>query len=194
MIGQFDMVLIGVGGQGIGLLSETLARAAAKAGIRVLGVDTHGLAQRGGTVLSHLRLGNVARSPLVRANSADCVIGLEIHEALRGARDYLRTGGLLAWVATSLQPLAVRLGKETAIDGEALGRFCGDRSFRSLRVETPGLEDSRMENMVILGRLVGAGEIPGVGLQHVEAALGDLLAGKLLEENLEVLRTAAASG
>jgi len=194
MTGQFDMVLIGVGGQGIGLLSETLARAAAAAGIRVLAVDTHGLAQRGGTVLSHLRLGNVARSPLVRANSADCVIGLEIHEALRAGRDYLRKGGLLAWVETSLQPLAVRLGKESAVDGEALGRFCVDRSFRPLRVETPGLEDSRMENMVILGRLVGAGEIPGIGLQHVESALGDLLPGKLLEENLRLLRAAAASG
>ena len=194
MTGQFDMVLIGVGGQGIGLLSETLARAAAIAGIRVLGVDTHGLAQRGGTVLSHLRLGPSARSPLVRKNSADCVIALEIHEALRAGRDYLRRGGLLAWVETSMQPLAVRLGKEAAIDGETLGRFCEARSFRSLRVETPGLEDSRMENMVILGRLAGAGEIPGVSLQHVESALGDLLPGKLLEENLRLLREAAASG
>jgi indolepyruvate ferredoxin oxidoreductase beta subunit len=194
MTGQFDMVLIGVGGQGIGLLSETLARAAVKAGTRVLGVDTHGLAQRGGTVLSHLRLGDAARSPLVRANSADCVIGLEIHEALRGARDYLRTGGLLAWVATSLQPLAARLGKESPVDGEILRHFCGTRSFRSLRVDTPGLEDSRMENMVILGRLVGSGEIPGVSLQHVESALGDLLSGKLLEENLRLLHAAAASG
>lgn len=194
MTGQYDMVLIGVGGQGIGLLSEALARAASAAGIRVLGVDTHGLAQRGGTVLSHLRLGNAARSPLVKANSADCVIALEIHEALRAARDYLRTGGLLAWVATSLQPLAVRLGKEPPIDGETLGRFCGTRSFRSLRVTVPELEDPRMENMVILGRLVGAGEIPGVSLEHVESALGDLLPGKLLEENLKILRTAAASG
>ena len=194
MTGQFDMVLIGVGGQGIGLLSESLARAAAAAGIRVLGVDTHGLAQRGGTVLSHLRLGNTARSPLVRANSADCVIALEIHEALRASRDYLRKGGLLAWVSTSLQPLAVRLGKENPVDGETVVRFCGARSFRSLRVESPGLEDPRMENMVILGRLVGAGEIPGVGLQHVEAALGDLLSGRLLEENLDILRTAAAEG
>jgi Pyruvate:ferredoxin oxidoreductase and related 2-oxoacid:ferredoxin oxidoreductases, gamma subunit len=194
MTGQFDMVLIGVGGQGIGLLSESLARAAAAAGIRVLGVDTHGLAQRGGTVLSHLRLGPSARSPLVRANSADCVIALEIHEALRAGRDYLRKGGLLAWVETSMQPLAVRLGKEAAVDGEALGRFCGDWSFRSLRVETPDLEDSRMENMVILGRLIGAGEIPGVSLRNVESALGDLLPGKLLEENLRLLRAAAASG
>ena len=194
MTDQFDMVLIGVGGQGIGLLSESLARAAVKAGTRVLGVDTHGLAQRGGTVLSHLRLGNTARSPLVRANSADCVIALEIHEALRAGRDYLRKGGLLAWVETSLQPLAVRLGKDSAVAGAPLANFCAVRSFRSLRVESPGLEDSRMENMVILGRLVGAGEIPGVNLQHVEAALGDLLSGRLLEEDLDILRTAAAEG
>ena len=54
----FNVFMIGVGGQGIGLLSEVLIRAADRAGHRVKGVDTHGLAQRGGPVISHLRLGD----------------------------------------------------------------------------------------------------------------------------------------
>ena len=53
----FNIYLIGVGGQGIGLLSEILLRAADHAGYEVKGVDTHGLAQRGGIVVSHLKFG-----------------------------------------------------------------------------------------------------------------------------------------
>ena len=53
---SLNIFMIGVGGQGIGLLSEVLLRAADYAALRVKAVDTHGLAQRGGVVVSHLRL------------------------------------------------------------------------------------------------------------------------------------------
>lgn len=54
---SFSIFLIGVGGQGIGLLSEIIARAVDYSGQKVLGVDTHGLAQRGGVVSSHIKIG-----------------------------------------------------------------------------------------------------------------------------------------
>jgi len=57
--------MIGVGGQGIGLLSEVLLRAVDYAGLRVKAVDTHGLAQRGGVVVSNLRMGDNVFSPLI---------------------------------------------------------------------------------------------------------------------------------
>ena len=53
-----NIYLIGVGGQGIGLLSEVLIRAADHAGFGVTGVDTHGLAQRGGIVVSQIKIGD----------------------------------------------------------------------------------------------------------------------------------------
>jgi indolepyruvate ferredoxin oxidoreductase, beta subunit len=80
---QFQIYLIGVGGQGIGLLSETILRAIDHAGIPVKSVDTHGLAQRGGTVSSHIRLGEQIYSPLIREGSADFFLALEILEAYR---------------------------------------------------------------------------------------------------------------
>ena len=90
MIKAFNIYLCGVGGQGIGMLSEILLRAADYAGHPVKGVDTHGLAQRGGIVISHLRLGPGVHSPLTLENGADLVIALEKHEALRGVQDALR--------------------------------------------------------------------------------------------------------
>ena len=65
MENPFNIFLIGVGGQGIGLVSEVIARAADVAGIAVHGADTHGLAQRGGSVSSFIRLGDKAYSPMI---------------------------------------------------------------------------------------------------------------------------------
>ena len=87
---NFNIYLTGVGGQGIGLLSEILIRAADHAGHRVKGVDTHGLAQRGGIVVSRIRIGDRVHTPLIPAGEADLVIALERHEALRGLNDKCR--------------------------------------------------------------------------------------------------------
>ena len=73
----FNIYLTGVGGQGIGLLIEILLRAADHAGFPVKGVDTHGLAQRGGIVVSQIRIGEEAHSPLIRQGEADLVVALE---------------------------------------------------------------------------------------------------------------------
>lgn len=101
---RLNIYMIGVGGQGIGLLSETLIRAADYAGLKVRGVDTHGLAQRGGTVQSHLRIGEGIYSSLIQKGRADIVIGLERNEALRGMETYLKEGGTLIYYDTSWQP------------------------------------------------------------------------------------------
>jgi len=84
--------LAGVGGQGIGLLNEILLRAADHAGYNAIGVDTHGLAQRGGIVVSEIRLGETVHSPLIGNGQADLVVALERHEALRAALQFLKVG------------------------------------------------------------------------------------------------------
>ena len=107
----FNIYLTGVGGQGIGLLSEVMLRAADYAGLPVKGVDTHGLAQRGGVVVSHLRCGDNVYSPLIQEGDADMVVALERHEALRGTNSFLKNGGTLVYYNTVWQPLEVRLNK-----------------------------------------------------------------------------------
>jgi indolepyruvate ferredoxin oxidoreductase beta subunit len=73
-----NIYLAGVGGQGIGLLSEILLRAADHAGLNVIGVDTHGLAQRGGIVISLIKFDENVYSPLIGENQADLVVWISM--------------------------------------------------------------------------------------------------------------------
>lgn len=115
-----NIYLIGVGGQGIGLLSEILIRAADHAGLKVKGVDTHGLAQRGGIVVSHLRFGEKVHSPIVSEGEADIVIALERHEAHRAMNGFLKDNGTLIYYNASWQPLEVRLNMADEVTVSAI--------------------------------------------------------------------------
>ncbi len=182
---KFDIYLIGVGGQGIGLLSETLVRAIDHAGFKVQGVDTHGLAQRGGVVESFIRIGP-SHSPLVLRGRADLVIALEINEALRGTNNFLRDGGTLLYSPTEWQPLAVRIREDRQDVRAAIAAECNQRNIKKVLAEKIELEDPRMENVVILATLARENLIPGLKKGHFSLALQDLMAGKVLEKNLEI--------
>lgn len=183
---KLDIYLIGVGGQGIGLLSEALLRAADRAGLTALGVDTHGLAQRGGTVVSHVRLGPAAHSPLIMPGQADLVIALERHEALRGLLSHGRPGGTLVYCDTSWQPLAVRLGREAEATAEEIAAAAAQRRIRVVAVDPAGLAEPRLQNVRLLAELCHQQLVPGVRPQHYVAALTDLLQGEALAANLEL--------
>ena len=181
-----DLYLIGVGGQGINMLSEAMIRAADYAGYRVRGVDTHGLAQRGGMVVSNLRLGEGAHSPLIQKGQADMVIALERNEALRGISTHLKPGGELIYYDVSWQTLSTRLDKEEDIGPDKLAEEAEKFEAGITRVYKDDLEDSRMQNVVLIGHLAGEEKIPGLKPEHYRQALRDLMSGSMLEKNLEL--------
>lgn len=184
---RFDIYIAGVGGQGIGLLSEALIRAADAAGLPVRGCDTHGLAQRGGSVSSHVRIGSRCHSALVSEASADLVVALEIHEAVSAGRAYLKEGGTLVWCDASWQPLAVRLGSERPATESDVEEVAALRRGRAFRVSADAAPDPRMQNTAVLAEICRRGLVPGVGMEHARAALSDLMAGPALEANLRLL-------
>jgi indolepyruvate ferredoxin oxidoreductase beta subunit len=179
--------MTGVGGQGIGLLSEVLLRALSRAGMEVRGVDTHGLAQRGGVVNSQIRTGSGEFSPLIAPGEADLVLALERHEALRAVGGYLRDGGALAYYDAVWQPFEVRNGTVPEVSTAALHEECRRRGIRVVRVFRDDLPDSRMQNTALLGEVMLNGLIPGLGPEHVASAMEDLLQGGALEANLKIL-------
>jgi indolepyruvate ferredoxin oxidoreductase, beta subunit len=188
----FNIFMIGVGGQGIGLLSEVLLRAADAAGLPVVGCDTHGLAQRGGTVVSHLRVGDGAHSPLVEEGAADLVLALERHEALRAMRSMLRDGGAMAWYDASWQPLDVRMGAAAEVRRGDIEADASARGVAAHRVFVAGLGDPRMQNVAVLAEAARRGLVPGVAVLHYEQAMEDLMDGPTLEANRELFHRQAA--
>ena len=186
----FNIYLCGVGGQGIGLLCETILRAADHADQVAKAVDTHGLAQRGGIVVSQIRLGQKAHSPLIPERMADLVVGLERHEALRGMNVALKDGGTLIYFDTVLQPLGVRLGKTVETSTEDIERAGSQRGIAIHPVVRPGLKDPRMQNIAVLSEISSRKLIPGLTPAHYEQALDDLLKGEMLRANVQLFRDA----
>ncbi len=186
---QFNLYLSGVGGQGIGLLSETILRAADYAGHRVKGVDTHGLAQRGGIVVSQIRIGNDVHSPLVPSGQADLLISLERHEALRSLTGYAKDGATLVYYDTVWQPLDVRLGTAGEISAGQIEEQCRNMGVRCIAVYHPDLEDIRMQNVAILARIDKEGLVPGVTGGHYRQAMEDLMAGSMLKKNMALFES-----
>lgn len=89
-----NVLIVGVGGQGTLLAGKIIGQAAMSAGLDVKQSEVHGMAQRGGSVVTHVRFGQEVHSPLVEKGEADIVLAFEKLEALRWA-DYLKPGGTL---------------------------------------------------------------------------------------------------
>ncbi|MBI9104539.1 MAG: 2-oxoacid:acceptor oxidoreductase family protein [Spirochaetales bacterium] len=183
-----NIFITGVGGQGIGLLSEALMRAYDYAGFPVKGVDTHGLAQRGGCVVSHLRIGFESGSPLIEEGKADILLSLERSEAYRNMSRVLRRGGSLAYYDTVWQALPERLGVVGAVNREMIEAVAEERNLTVYFLENRPLEDGRMQNTALLGFAFTKGVFPGLKLSHLISSLEDLLPASVLEKNLKVLK------
>jgi indolepyruvate ferredoxin oxidoreductase beta subunit len=179
----FNVYLTGVGGQGIGLLSEIILRAADHAGRAVKSVDTHGLAQRGGIVISQIRMGDAVFSPLIPAGAADVVIALERHEALRAAATALKDRGSLIYYDTVWQPLAVRLSDAQEVTESDIRALTRTRNIKVVTVFQADLPDIRMQNMVVLAEINRHGLIPDIDLQDYRSAMSDLMSGSMLQRN-----------
>ncbi len=182
----FNVYLSGVGGQGIGLISEIMLRSVDHAGKKALGVDTHGLAQRGGIVASQLRIGDNIHSPMVSRGKADLVVALERHEAVRAGGEYLKPQGTLVYYNTSWQPLPVRMKKAEEIKTAQVAEFCSKNAFRLIEVFHADLPDPRMQNMALLAAICRHGLLEGITCEHYEAAMRDLMSGGMLESNLKL--------
>jgi indolepyruvate ferredoxin oxidoreductase beta subunit len=86
-----SVVIAGIGGQGVIFTTRLLTFAAIRLGLPGIAAESHGMSQRGGSVVSHLRVGGI-QSPLIRRGTADVVLGLDKNEALRSLV-YLKAGG-----------------------------------------------------------------------------------------------------
>lgn len=150
---MLNILLAGVGGQGTVLASRLLANAAIQRGETAHTAETIGMAQRGGSVVSHVRIGADAYSPLIPKGRADVIIGFEPAEAVR-ALPYLKQGGTVVVSSAAVKPVTDALAdsgysKNTmleflekqnceliVIDGAAITEACG--SAKALNIALLG--------------------------------------------------------
>jgi indolepyruvate ferredoxin oxidoreductase beta subunit len=104
-----NILIAGVGGQGVLLVSEILSLACLKIGLDVKKSEVHGMAQRGGSVVSHVRFGRRVRSPLIEQGTAHVLLALEELEALRWSH-LLSSDGVIIMNSQRISPLPVAVG------------------------------------------------------------------------------------
>jgi len=108
---KMDLLVTGVGGQGVVLASDIIGETALAAGFDVKKTDTLGMAQRGGSVVSHVRLAPRVWSPLIKDGEADLLLAFEKLEAARWSH-YLKPGAIAIVNSYEQPPLSVSLGQE----------------------------------------------------------------------------------
>lgn len=145
---MLNIIIVGVGGQGTLLASKVLGALAMNEGLDVKLSEVHGMAQRGGSVITHVRMGDAVHAPLVSLHEADFVLAFEHLEALR-AQAYLKPDGLLIANMQRIMPMPVLLD-QCAYPTQPL-------SVRSMEMDAYGLAlqagSRRSVNMVLLGAL-----------------------------------------
>ena len=150
-----NVSLVGVGGQGIILTADLLAKAAALAGYDVKKSEIHGMAQRGGSVTSQVRFGESVASPIIQEGTADILVSFDKLEAVRNA-------GILAADGTALVndlflvPVTVSSGQQPMIedlDGRVRQAFGRLVLVDAMKVANEEVGNARTMNMVIAGSL-----------------------------------------
>ena len=107
---SLNIMIVGVGGQGTLLASRVLGNVALKKDYDVKMSEVHGMAQRGGSVVTYVKLGKKVYSPVIEKGEADIIIAFEQLEALRWI-DYLKDGGRLVVNEQKINPMPVIIGK-----------------------------------------------------------------------------------
>jgi indolepyruvate ferredoxin oxidoreductase beta subunit len=155
---KFNIIITGTGGQGIVLLTRVLGNAAIKARLSVRVGEIHGVSQRGGSVLSFVRMGERVFSPTVPVGTGDVLIGLEPAEALRSLK-YMSPKGLLLLNTRPILPNTVKTGRAQYPALEDILRIARRAAARVVPVDAARIAAdaaaSGAQNMLMLGILAG---------------------------------------
>lgn len=141
-----QIVFSGIGGQGILLATRVIGEYALSKGFNVIGSEVHGMAQRGGSVVSHLKIGNY-KSPLVMLGEADLLVSFDWHEGLRNL-PFLRKGGFGL----------LNSDKHSEVDHPTIESFIRERDLKVYLVDGYSIAVGELKmpgvlNVVMLGKL-----------------------------------------
>ena len=196
---MLNILLTGVGGQGTVLAAKLLAQAAQTRGWNVRTAETIGMAQRGGSVVSHVRMGNDGEevlTPLLARATADLIVAFEPAEGAR-VLPYLAESGAIVVARSAIQPVTAALN-ETPYQGErVLDALCSrfaDTPARLKVVDDAGLlarvGSRKALNTVLLASALGLGRLP-LDLDDLREAVRVCVKPQFVELNLRAIDIAA---
>ena len=180
-----NILVSGVGGQGVILFSNIISELALAAGLDIKKSEVHGMAQRGGSVTSHIRYAPKVFSPLIEEGSADIIVAFEMLEALRYVH-FLAPKGRLLYDTHRIDPLPVSIGAVERPTDEKLEERIAARV--PVRQAVPAfatalkLGNARVQNVVMLGAVSRFLEFP---VESYEQAITRLVKPKVVELNLK---------
>lgn len=187
-----NIVLCGVGGQGTILASKLISAAAMAQGLPVKSAETIGMAQRGGSVFSHIRIGEDAVCPMIAKGTADIILGFEPGETVR-MLPYLRQGGLVVVSKRAVMPVTAALAGSN-YNGEEMVTYLRSVVDRLMVVDTDKacreLGSAKIVNLLLLGAAAASGEL-GLSVEDIRQAVIDRVSPKFHQLNFSALDYAA---
>ncbi|MBU5557948.1 MAG: indolepyruvate oxidoreductase subunit beta [Candidatus Aenigmatarchaeota archaeon] len=192
----FNIVVTGIGGQGVLTAAEVIAQAALAAGHDVRTAELHGLSLRFGPLESHVRFGKKVLSPLVPAGRADLLIGLERLETLR-ALEFAGKKTNVIFDTRSAVPTLMSIKKQRYPSEDETEKMIRKIAKYMIHVQaTKAVKkagfDPVMANVYILGRAVAERMIP-LNKKHMIAGITAVVPPKALELNIKVFEMGMAS-
>ncbi|MCI7469109.1 MAG: indolepyruvate oxidoreductase subunit beta [Lachnospiraceae bacterium] len=183
-----SIILCGVGGQGTILASKLIAAAAMKRGMHVETAETIGMAQRGGSVFSHVKIGDGINGPLIGKGQADLIIAFEPGEAVRQL-PFLKKDGAVVVSRRPVEPVSAMIGIAEYNDQAQIDYLKKEVANLTVIETDEALEkigNSKVLNVLLLGAAVRSGEL-GLETDDIETAIHDRLPEKLWEVNERAL-------
>ena len=181
-----NVLLCGVGGKGTVLASKIIAAAAMEEGSTVHSAETIGMAQRGGSVTSHVRIGYNCYSPLIPEGKADVILAFEPSEAVRNLK-YLNKNGTVVVNSVPVKPVTESL-HETGYDGTEVLAYLKKKVKNVIEVDAgtmlSTLGSSKYFNIAILGVSIGA-DILGIKEETVVNEIKSRVPERFLEVDMK---------
>ena len=195
---MINIMLTGVGGQGTVLAAKVLAQAAQEKGWHVRTAETIGMAQRGGSVVSHVRMGNAGEevySPLIARGTADMIVAFEPAEGAR-VLPYLAPNGTLVTAMSAIQPVTAALSSDPYQGSAMIARLLqsfGDAPERLAVVDGDAILEKvgnkKVLNTVLLASAVATGKLP-LTLDDLRGAIRLCVKPAFVDVNLKAIAAA----
>lgn len=184
-----DILICGVGGQGTVLASRIIAAGAMAEGSTVHSAETIGMAQRGGPVTSHVRVGDEAYSPLIPNKKADLIIGFEPSEVVRNIK-YLSKDGIAVVNTSPVKPVTESLSK-SGYDGTEMVAYLSENVnciFVDGNLECEKLGSVKFLNILLLGVAAGSGKL-GIKKETILDEIKKRVKEKFIDANTKAFLT-----